>query len=254
MDEQSESIFTLSERIPLDADSPIPLYHQMEQIILERIRQPEMLNRMFPSEFELMSIFGVSRATIKKAMDNLVQKGLLERRRGIGTRVISQQITEDLARLKGYTEEMRSKGLQIRTKVLGVELHVPDEQIRDALCIGAQEKTICIRRLRGTDKTFPVVLLHSELPESLGIDPGDDFSGSLYQLLEQKYHVSLLYAEETIYARVATAEEAKLLGVKTASPVLIMERVSYTHNNQPVEFVRGIYRHDRYKFSIRLKR
>lgn len=247
-------IFQKFERFHLDADSPIPLYHQMEKIILDRISKPEMLDRMLPPEFELIDIFGVSRATVKKTLDNLVGKGLLERRRGIGTRVVKHQIIEDLARLKGYTEEMESRGLRISTKVLDVIEHVPDVMIQQKLGLAEGERTISIQRLRGTSEVFPVVLLRSEIPVAYGIDIKDDFSQSLYRLLEQKYDRAILWAEETIEAATATREQAKFLEIKTGDTVLIIQRVTYTHNNHPLEYVKGVYRPDHYKFSIRLRR
>ena len=123
-DKQSP-LFKLTERFVLDPDSPVPLYYQVEQILLDRITKQDAVGRMLPSEKELMQVFGVSRATVKKTFNNLVAKGLVERRRAIGTRVISQEITEDLARLTSYTEEMEKKGLKTSTEVLGAEVETP---------------------------------------------------------------------------------------------------------------------------------
>ncbi|MGB9623479.1 MAG: GntR family transcriptional regulator [Phycisphaerae bacterium] len=251
---KSDSVFSPDERFQLDASSPVPLYHQMTQILLERISRPEMVGRMVPPEFDLIEMFGVSRATVKKTLDDLVAKGLLERRRGVGTRVIQNKIVEDLARLKGYTEEMASKGLRIRTEVLGVDEHVPTDEVRARLQLPARAKTVRIRRLRGTNKVFPVVLLCSEIPASYGIRANEDFRHSLYELIERKHRIPIVWGEETIEAATATAEQAGHLKLKAGDTVLIMERVTYTHGNRPVEFVKAVYRPDRYKFSIRLSR
>jgi GntR family transcriptional regulator len=242
------------ERFSLNAQSPVPLYYQMEQILLERIARPEMVGRKMPSEFELIDMFGVSRATVKKTLDNMVNKGLLERRRGVGTRVIKHQIIEDLARLKSYTEEMVARNVAIETHVLETGRHAPAPEVARKLALGRKDKSLFVRRLRGTSEVFPVVLLHSEVPVEVGLEPTEDFTGSLYSLLEQKHGVSIIWGEETIEAAKATEEEARYLEVEPDSPVLIMERVSYTHGNRPVEYVRAVYRPDRYKFSIRLNR
>ncbi len=138
---RSDRVFDPGERFRLDPSSPVPLYHQMSQIILERISRPETVGRMLPPEFDLIGMFGVSRATVKKTLDDLVAKGLLERRRGIGTRVIQNKIVEDLARLKGYTEEMASKGLRIRTEVLGADEHVPGDEVRARLQLALPPET-----------------------------------------------------------------------------------------------------------------
>jgi GntR family transcriptional regulator len=116
------------------------------------------------------------------------------------------------------------------------------------------EKTTCIRRLRGTSEVFPVVLLHSEIPAAFKIDPREDFAGSLYNLLEKKYRIVIDWAEETISAGKASAEEAGHLRLRQGDVVLVMERVTYTRNNQALEFVRAVYRPEHYTFSVRLKR
>ncbi len=252
----SDSAFVIDprERIRLNARSPVPLYHQMEEILLERIARPEMVGRRMPSEFELIDMFGVSRATVKKTLDNLVNKGLLERRRGVGTRVIKHQIIEDLARLKSYTEEMSARNVAIETRVLESGRHLPAAAVADKLALGRKAKSLFVRRLRGTSEVFPVVLLHSEVPADLGLETSEDFSGSLYALLEKKHAVAIVWGEETIETATASDDEARHLEIEPGSPVLVMERVSYTHGNRPVEYVRAVYRPDRYKFRIRLNR
>jgi GntR family transcriptional regulator len=255
MDDKGKGpLFETSERFYLDANSPVPLYHQMEEIILERIRTREALDRMLPPEKDLMVIFDVSRATVKKTLDNLVAKGLLERRRALGTRVISQEITEDLGLLKSYTEEMASRNLQVRSEVLGVDVHKPDAHVRKHLRLPAGEATLRVRRLRGTSKIFPVVYLVSELPASLGLGPDEDFNASLYKLLEQQHRIPIEWAHEEISAGEASEEEAGLLDLAAGDTVLIMERTTYSRMDRVIEFVRGVYRPDHYKFSIRLKR
>ena len=252
--ETDAPLFRPTERFVLDPNSPVPLYYQMEQILLDRIAKEAAVGRMFPSEKELMQVFGVSRATVKKTFGNLVAKGLVQRRRALGTRVISQQITEDLTRLSSYTEEMEKKGLRVSSEVLKVNVGVPDEYVRDRLQLRDDEEVLSICRLRGTSEFFPVVLLKSHIPTSFGVNPKEDFAGSLYDLLENTYNFPVEWADEEIYAGNATSEEAKHLGIKAGATILVMERLSYTHGNRPLEFVRGVYRPEHYKYSIRLKR
>jgi len=249
-----EAVFSLAERFVLDPDSPVPLYYQMEEIVRDRISDNSAIGRMLPSEKDLMRIFGVSRATVKKTLDNLSNEGMIERRRALGTRVVRQEITENLGRLSSYTEEMESRGLTVKTEVLDVLRHEPDEYVREKLGLAEGDEIISIRRLRGTTKVFPVVLLQSELPASLGISLEEDFSGSLYRLLEKKYRVQIKWAEESIRAGRATSEQAQRLDIAPKDCVLIMERQTFGVQNRPVEFVRAVYRSDHYRFSIRLKR
>ncbi len=252
--EDSRYAFRRSERFALDPDSPVPLYHQMEQILLQRISQPEMVNRLLPSEADLGEMFGVSRATVKRALENLSRRGLLDRRRALGTRVTRPQITEDLIRLTSYTEEMEAKGLTIRTQVLDVRLQTPPAAVAEKLRLEADEQALLVKRLRGTNELFPVVLLQTHIPARFGISPEEDFSSSLYRIIEEKYRIPLEGGEETISAGRAAAEEAGHLGIPRGSSVLIMERLTFSTRAQPLEFVRGVYRPDRYQFSIRLRR
>ena len=99
-----------------------------------------------------------------------------------------------------------------------------------------------------------MVLLQSEIPASFGIDFYDDFSGSLYNLLERKYNIRIEWAEEQISAAQASAEEAKELLISVGAVVLVMERQTFTSDNRPLEFVRAVYRPEHYTFSVRLKR
>lgn len=238
----------------LEPASPLPLYHQLETIILERIKAESAVGRMLPREFDLMKIFGVSRITIKKATDRLAAQGIIHRQRAIGTHVVGLGIREDLGRLTGYTEQMAQRGLNVSTEVLAVGPHVPGVKVREKLQLKAGEKTLFIRRLRGTSQVFPVVLLESEIPVTFGIDAKEDFSGSLYQLIEQKYRISMTWAQEDISASRATRAEARLLQVQTGDVVLVMERQSFTADDRPLEFVRAVYRPEHYTFSVRLKR
>jgi GntR family transcriptional regulator len=251
---QDVPLFRLTERFRLDGASPVPLYHQIEQIILDRISGEKTVGQMLPAEKDLMTMFGVSRATARKTYESLVAKGLIERRRALGTRVIGREISEDLGRLKSYTEEMKLKGLQVSTEQLEAVLHVPEPRVREKLRLAEGEQTLLIRRLRGTSECFPIVLLTSEIPASFGLDPRENFGDSLYRLIEEKYRIPIDWAEEEIRAAEARPEEAQLLRVAPGAGVLTMERVTYTRGDRPLEFVRAVYRREHYTFSIQLKR
>jgi GntR family transcriptional regulator len=203
---------------------------------------------------DLVKIFGVSRITLKKVADSLTAKGLIRRRRSAGTEIVNLGLTEDLGQLSSYTEQMRKRGLQASTEVLGAEIHVPSVKVRGKLELHEGDKTLCIRRLRGTSEVFPVVMLQSEIPVSLGVDPNEDFSGSLYNLLEHKYQIRIEWAEEQISASRANTEDAKRLQIPVGDVVLVMERQAFTSGNRPIEFVRAVYRPEHYTFSVRLKR
>jgi GntR family transcriptional regulator len=250
----SDPLFRPTERFFLNPESPLPLYHQMEKIILDRIAKENVVGRMLPREIDLAKIFGVSRTTVKKVADSLMAKGMIQRRRSVGTQIVRLGVVEDLGRLTSYTEQMASRGLQVSTDVLETGRHIPEPDVRNKLQIGPEATTTYIRRLRGTSEVFPVVLLQSEIPAEFGVNESADFHGSLYQLLEREYRIAIEWANEEISAAKASVEEASRLQIPVGDPVLIMERLSYTRGNQPVEFVRAVYRPEHYTFSIRLKR
>jgi GntR family transcriptional regulator len=249
-----DPLFKPTERFYLNADSPVPLYHQMEKIILDRISAAGVVGGRLPREMDLVEIFGVSRITVKKVTDSLAARGLIRRRRAVGTHIVSLGVTEDLGRLTSFTEQMASRGLHVSTEILGVGLHVPNSNTSEKLQLKPGEKALFIQRLRGTSEIFPVVFLQSEIPARFGISPDEDFCGSLYQLLENKYRIPIEWAEEQISASQASTEEAKHLKIKRGDVVLVMERQTFTSGNSPLEFVRAVYRPEHYTFSVRLRR
>ena len=253
-DGRGDPLFRTSERFALDERSPVPLYHQVEQIILDRIAKAGRIGVKIPREMDLIKIFDVSRATIKKATDSLAAKGLIERRRSAGTRIVRLNVTEDLGRLTSFSEQMRRRNLRASTEILGVEVHLPEAAVAAALQLTAREKTLCIRRLRGTSEAFPVVLLRSEIPAAFGIDPREDFTASLYDIIETKHRIPIEWADQKIWAGQATAAEAKLLRIQAGDTILGMERITYTKSDRPLEYVKAIYRPEHYTFALRLKR
>lgn len=249
-----EPLFKPTERFHLDPHSPVPLYYQMEQVILDRINAEGAVGRKLPREMDLVKIFGVSRITIKKVTDSLAAKGLIRRRRAVGTHIVSLGVTEELGRLTSYTEQMEGRGLKVSTELLGVGFHIPRLEVRERLQLKAADKTLWIRRLRGTSEVFPIVLLQSEIPTSYGVSPDEDFCGSLYHLLETKYRIPIEWGDEQISASRAQAAEARHLRINAGDVVLVMERLAFTSGNRPLEFVRAVYRPEHYTFSVRLKR
>jgi GntR family transcriptional regulator len=247
-------LFSPAERFKLNPESPVPLYHQLEQTILDRMATEGAIGKMLPPEFDLMNIFDVSRATVKKTTDDLAARGLIRRHRARGTEIISLGLREDLGRLTGYTEQMAQRGLKVSTVVLDVSEVEPPAAIRQRLVMERGDKALSVHRLRGTSKVFPVVLLHSYVPSHFRISRTEDFTGSLYQLIENKYRIPIAYADEEISASSARKEEAKHLQIATGSTVLVMERRTFTSLDRPLEYVRAVYRPEHYTFTIRLRR
>lgn len=238
----------------IDVRSVIPLYYQLREDLRRRIEAGEWkAEEAIPSETELQDIYGVSRATVRQALSELVMEGLLIRKQGRGTFVAPQKIAEPLPRLVSFTEEMRAVGLEPSTRSVKVARTTePPRRVRETLRTDEQD-FLRIERVRCANGQ-PIVLLISYLPVSLGIDPAEDFSGSLYSLLENKYSIQLGEALQMIEAGVADEYTASQLDIEEGEPILIIRRGTFAKDGRPVEYVEGFYPADRYRYTIRLER
>lgn len=244
----SEAKFKLSD------DNFVPYYHQIKETLRSQIEAGHYaVGDLIPSEAELQRLFGVSRATIRHAIEGLVAEGLLDRKKGKGTLVAGPKIKEQLPRLVSFTEEIHSVGRVALTRVLSATHVVPPARIAQALQIGAGEKVLRVDRLRLVDGE-PLVILASHMAPWVKLGPEDDFSGSLYAKLENDLHIQLGRADQVIESLRAPREYATLLGCEAGDPVLAFHRVTYTKDGRPVEYVDATYRGDRYQYAIQLER
>jgi GntR family transcriptional regulator len=238
----------------MSGDSGVPLYRQVEERMMTRIGESGEPDSLIPTEEELAEIFGVSRITIRKAVEVLVAKGMLGRRRGVGTRILRTRMVEDLGRLRSYTEEVEGEGFKVVTKVLSVQTVVPPKDVRAALRLKRGERALRLQRVRGTNAVFPVVMLESYFPARTGMEEHDDYSRSTYALLTKKHQVPMLWAKQRITAYNASPDEAKLLRVRNGEAVLVFFRTTYSVGDQPIEFVKGVFNPKLYSFSISMQR
>jgi GntR family transcriptional regulator len=237
----------------LNPRSKLPLYHQLYEILKESILggvfQP---GEMIPAESELIERYGVSRTTVRQVLGILVNEGLVYRQRGRGSFVAHQTLEEGLSRIISFTEDMKRRGFNPETQVLFADVIPAPPQIADKLRITPGEELARIRRLRLADGE-PICIEDSHLLYRLfpGIERAD-----LSRSLEEETHahgVRWSRAVQTIRAVQAEREVAKLLAVPAKSAVLLIERVSYTQDDQPAEFLRVHYRGDRYSLHTELQ-
>lgn len=232
--------------------SPIPLYHQLAQILRSQIRsgvfQP---GAKLPPERELMNLYGVSRNTVRQAIDLLAREGLLQRDQGRGTFVSRPKLRLGVMQLTSFTEDMLERNLKPSSKLLRRSIEIPPEQVADALGLAPGEKAILIERLRFADDT-PMALNTSYFVLALcpGLAQEDVESQSIYWLLENKYGLRIARAEQTIRATSASHQEAVLLAVPPGAPLLVVEGVAIAEDERRVEYLRSIYRSDRYEFTV----
>lgn len=204
-----------------------------------------------PSERQLSADLGVSRLTLRAALDDLAREGYLVRRRGSGTYVQQPKISQELT-ITSFSEDMRKRGMAPGSRTLSIDTILAGVRLGRFLQVSPGEKILQIKRLRLADgETMAIETLH--IPERLA--PGltaKDLSGSFYELLRSRYGILIASGTQAIEPTVTNEEESAALGVPLHSPAFLFERTSRDQNNRTVEFVQSVYRGDRYRIVTEL--
>jgi GntR family transcriptional regulator len=236
--------------------SPATLYTKVEETIAAEIADGEYRpGDRLPSEDELLRRFGVSRITVRRAVQNLVLRGLLEIRRGRGTFVLEPRIEAELTKLSGFVEDMNAAGRKASARVLSHGVVPATARIAEHLHLGRGTRVMRIERVRLADG-LPVSFDQTWLPLSLGkkIVRNDLRRHPIFTLLEKKYGVSLLEADYALEAVAASAVVAEALQVPAGTPIFQIERSSRTTNCEPIDYEILSYRGDLVRFVTRLFR
>lgn len=240
------------ERMHLDKNSPIPAYFQLKNIILKKIQSGEYaVGSLIPSERDLGESFGISRMTVRQALNQLVQEGVLNREKGRGTFVSRSKLEQK--NIMSFSEAVRRKGLAPSANVLHFGLEDAAEEVLDALGLKGGEKVYVLRRLRLAGGV-PVGIEEDFLPQRYC--PGFeklDLTGSLYRLIKEQYDYAVHYMDNVIEASRPTREEKELLGMGGGVvPVIRVTGVNFTASGMRLFFERAVYRSDEYKCSMRI--
>jgi GntR family transcriptional regulator len=234
----------------LDQGNPTPLYLQLADQIRARIGDGLIkVGDALPSERELSLTGGISRVTVRKALDTLLREGLLSRRHGSGT-YIAPRIEQSAALLVGFSADMSNRGLTPGAiwieRRIGVAM--PEEALTLALAVDA--KVLRLTRVRTADKE-PLAIERAVIPAALLPDP-KEIGDSLYAALTARSHRPVRGLQR-LQASLATASEAKLLSIPVGAAILRIERRSFLADGTPVEFTRSAYRGDRYDFITEVR-
>jgi GntR family transcriptional regulator len=233
-----------------------PLYERVESILAADIADGSLLpETQLPPEEGLIERFKVSRTTVRKAIQNLIERGLVEVRRGKGTFVTQPKITQELTELTGFVEDMQALGRNPTARLLDERIVAADEAVAQHLALAPGTLVVRLRRVRladGVAMSFDETYLPRDIGEKvasndLGAEP-------VFALLEEKYDTPLVEAEYKLAAAAADPVAAQALQVPTGSPIFLIERTSYTTGNRPVDFERLHYRGDLIRFVTRLGR
>lgn len=239
----------------LSPDTPTPLYQQLKAWIVASIRSGSWPpHTPLPSERTLTRELGVSRATVRQAIDDLEHEGWVVRRQGRGTFIAPSEIERPAAQPGGFSDRMRRAGHTPSSKLLSAQLEEPDDATARALDLIPGQVVAAITHLRLADGE-PLLVERSHLPAHLVPRLLDqDLAGSLYQLLTDRYRLDLHHGEESLQISKAGGWVAKALGIKKKRPVLYTERIVRSGDGVAIEFAQRYARTDRCRFRVKLER
>ena len=232
----------------IDRRSKLPYYQQLYEILRGKIARKEWKpGDMIPPESDLIETYQVSRSTVRQVLDMLVNEGLIYRERGRGSFIAQLTLEQSMTRIISFTEDMHQRGLEPSTQVLSARLIPASKDIAERLQVPTGEPLARVERLRLADGE-PMSIEESYLvnrycPEILQHDYSHQ---PLREMLKQDYNIRLVNAKQVIRAIPAPTNLAEFLEVRSRSPLLYIERISFSQSGVPIEFLRIYYRADRY--------
>ncbi|MFH1524428.1 MAG: GntR family transcriptional regulator [Chloroflexota bacterium] len=237
--------------------SHIPYYIQLIDILKEKVQLGNWVpGDQIPGEQDLCELYGVSRTVVRQALRELELEGIINRRKGKGTFISPPKISEGLVqKLTGFYQDMVERGLKPGTKVLHQNVSPSNEKVAHFLNIHPGEKVIDIQRLRFIDEE-PIQLVTTYIPFEIcpALATVDLTNRSLYEYLEKESGVFIAKGRRYIEAVLANEAEAALLGIGRGAPLLMLDSISYSERDQPVEYYHALHRGDRSRFEVELLR
>ena len=237
-------------------NSPVPRYHQLKEILQDHVRQGEWKpGDLIPSERELSETYGISRMTARQAITDLVNEGIFYREQGRGTFVARNKITQQLMRLSGFTEDISARGQRPSTRVLAARMQPADDVTAERLRITAGTPIVALERLRlADDEPLAIERSHLFFRNCEQLLSEDLEHHSLYHLLETRFGMPLMEADQELEAGLANNVDGTILQLAVGSAVLFTRRTTYTDRNQPIEYAQAVYRGNKYIFYTHMKR
>jgi GntR family transcriptional regulator len=228
---------------------PRPKHLQLRELLIGMV----VPGQAIPSERDLMATYGVSRSTVRKAIDGLVADGLLQRTHGLGTFAVRPRL-ETRLHLASFSQDMRRRGRTPSTRLVSVTLAEPPAEAAASLQLDAGGRAWRVVRIRLADNE-PIAHEDGWYPAHLlpGLDARDIAGGSLYEILGQAYGLWVDHAEQTLWGEAADSDLARQLAAPVGTPLLVFRRLSAA-GGRPVEYVVSRYRGDRYQVHMELGR
>ncbi|HZQ07244.1 MAG TPA: GntR family transcriptional regulator [Anaerolineae bacterium] len=246
---KTTTIQSTLELIRFDRNLPIPFYQQLKVGLTDAIREQRLPGGVrLPSEREFCEYFGISRLTVRRALNDLTSTGWLVSQPGKGTFVRQPKVVQGTQQLMGLSSDMKRRGHTVTSKILKLALMPAPRKTAERMNISPEEKVVLLERLRRLDGE-PLAIERCYLKHQLC--PGItryDLTKSLYTILRQTYGLKIIRADQTYEAVAASLREAQLLGIARRAPMLRSERTTYLENDEVIEHGFACYRGDRYKF------
>ncbi len=239
----------------IDRNSSLPLYAQLKDALLQVIADGTLaVGDKLPTERELQETHQVSRATVRNALHLLEQQGYIRRLQGVGTVVTKPKIKPEMVKLTSFTEDLQARGMKPGSQTLDVSLISPPNEAIEPLQLTTNDKVWYVQRLRMADDE-PVGIHNLFIPPTLEFSPHElQTMTSYYSLLRKHHGIEPERAIERFTAKNASSKEAELLRIAKGTALLVIQRVTHTINEQPIEFVNLVYRADRYEYNVQLHR
>lgn len=241
--------------LTIDRSVPVPLYYQLASQLEAAIESGALPPGSYlDNEVDIAKTLGLARPTVRQAMGYLTQKGLVSRKRALGTVVLNPKVDRDV-HLSSLHDDLARDGRHPRTTVLQCKLVPANPIVADALQVEERSRVLFIERVRSADDE-PIALMHNYLPEGLVADLPDGLVDAtseelekhgLYELLRTA-GVKLVEAKQRMGAKKASAREARLLTESRGAPLVTMERLAFDADHHPVEYAEHVYRATRYNF------
>jgi len=234
----------------------MPLYTQIRETLRNRILAGTYKSHeCMPSENELVAAFGVSRVTVRQALNDLKSEGLIFKIHGKGTFVAKPKAVQNLMRLEGFGEAMSRRGHETFSRVLGHQLMRAGKAVGKRLQLRERDEVMEIRRVRYLDRE-PVSLDVTYVPAAIGerLVREDLPRRDIFVILENDYGIALGNADLQIESMAADAELGPLLHIPEGTPILKIERLTYTADGRPLDFEYLHYRGDAFQYRMQLER
>ncbi|HTI99297.1 MAG TPA: GntR family transcriptional regulator [Dongiaceae bacterium] len=238
----------------IDHQSAVPLRAQVEELLRNLIRQPEyQLGALLPDELRIAAQLGISRGTVRSSIARLVHEGLLERKAGVGTRVVAHQAESGIQAWRSFTREMAAKGITVQNFRAEYKFAFPGPNVAQALQLDNCTRVWHLARVRGwNDK--PVLQTISWFHPRLGLDGSEVFDRPIYEVVEAASGVRPHHATEEFSATTADARMARLLEVKRGTPLLLRRHTVFDPGNRPFEYAEICYVSSRFELTLDLRR